>query len=75
MMGAMLGEMHIKKASLFARKVNLMPSVFLAHAKTLERSPAKYQKRLVACKSITTPENYLNVSREKLFSGQLPNAP
>jgi len=49
-----------------------MPSVFLAHAKTLERSPAKYPIRRVVCKSFTIPQNYLDVSHEKLFSGQLP---
>ena len=57
---------------MFVRKVKLMPSVFLAHAKTLERSPAKYPIRRVVCKSFTIPQNYLDVSHEKLFSGQLP---
>jgi len=46
--------------------------VFLAHAKTLERSPAKYPIRRVVFKSFTIPQNYLDVSHEKLFSGQLP---
>jgi len=49
-----------------------MPSVFLAHAKTLQSSPAKYPIRRVVCKSFTNPQNYLDVSHEKLFSGQLP---
>ena len=49
-----------------------MPSVFLAHAKTLERGTAKYPVRRVVCKSFTVPQNYLDVSHEKLFSGQLP---
>jgi len=49
-----------------------MPSVFLAHAKTLEHGPAKYPIRRVVCKSFTVPQNYLDVSHEKLFSGQLP---
>jgi len=44
-----------------------MPSVFLAHAKTLERGTAR-----VVCKSFTVPQNYLDVSHDKLFSGQLP---
>ena len=57
---------------MFVRKVKLMPSVFLAHAKTLERSRAKYPIRRVVCKSFTIPQNYLDVSHEKLFSGQLP---
>jgi len=66
------GKVAIVHASMFVRKVKLMPSVFLAHAKTLERGPAKYPIRRVVCKSFTVPQNYLDVSHEKLFSGQLP---
>ena len=39
---------------------------------TLERGTAKYPIRRVVCKSFTVPQNYLDVSHEKLFSGQLP---
>ena len=42
----MVGKVQIVQASMFVRKVKLMPSVFFAHAKTLERSPAKYPIRL-----------------------------
>jgi len=70
LMGA--GKVVILHASMFVRKVKLMPSVFLAHAKTLERGAAKYPIRRVVCKSFTVPQNYLDVSHEKLFSGQLP---
>jgi len=49
-----------------------MPSVFLAHAKTLERGTAKYPIRRVMCKSFAIPQHYLDVNHEKLFSGQLP---
>jgi len=69
-MRAMVGKVQIVQASMFVRKVKLMPSV--AHAKTLERSPAKYPIRRVVCKSFTIPQNYLDVSHEKLFFGQLP---
>jgi len=72
LMGAMVGKMQIVQASMFVRKVKLMPSVFLAHAKTLERSPAMYPIPRVVCKSFTIPQNYLDVNHEKLFSGQLP---
>jgi len=72
LMGAMVGKVQIVQVSMFVRKVKLMPSVFLAHAKTLERSPAKYPIRHVVCKSFTIPQYYLDVSHEKLFSGQLP---
>jgi len=67
-----IGKAAITHASLFVRKVKLMPSVFLAHAKTLERGTAKYPIRRVMCKSFAIPQNYLDVNHEKLFSGQLP---
>jgi len=50
-----------------------MPSVFLAHAKTLEPATAKYTIRRVVCKSFAVPQYHLDVSREKLFSDQLPH--
>ena len=65
-------KVQIVNASMFVRKVKLTPSVFLAHAKTLERGTAKYPIRRVVGKSFTIPQNYLDVSHEKLFSGQLP---
>ena len=72
LMGATGCKAKIIHASMFVRKVKLMPSVFLAHVKTLERGTAKYPIRRVVCKSFTIPQNYLDVSHEKLFSGQLP---
>jgi len=69
-MGA--GKVVITHASLFVRKVKIMSSVFLAHAKTLERGTAKYPIKRVVCKSFAIPQHYLDVSHEKLFSGQLP---
>ena len=70
LMGGVACKVNILHASMFVRKVKLMPSVFLAHAKTLERGTAKYPIRRVVCKSFTIPDNYLD--HEKLFSGQLP---
>ena len=72
LMSAVACKVQIVHASLFVKKVKLMPSVFLAHAKTLEGGTAKYPIRRVVCKSFTVPQNYLDVSHEKLFSGQLP---
>ena len=74
LMGAMVGKVQTMQASMFVRKVKLMPSVFLAHTKTLERSPAKYPIRHVVCKSFTIPQNYLDVSHEKLFPVNCPRA-
>ena len=65
-------KVKITHASLFVRKVKLMPSVFLAHAKALERGTAKYPIHRVVCKSFTIPQHYRDVNHEKLFSGQLP---
>src|SRR5664279_270983 len=62
----------IVSAALFIRKVKVSPSVYLAHAKTLENGMAKYPIRRVVCKTFTIPTGYLDVSHEKLFSGQLP---
>jgi len=75
LMGDAAYKVNITHASLFVRKVKLMPSVFLAHAKALERGTAKYPIRRVVCTSFTIPQNYRDVNHvhEKLFSGQLPS--
>jgi len=65
-------RMSILHASMLVRKVKLMPSVFLAHVKTLENGTAKYPIHRVVCKTFAVPQNYLDVTHEKLFSGQLP---
>jgi hypothetical protein len=62
----------VTAASLSVCKVKISPSVFLAHAKTLENGTAKYPIRRVICNSFTIPAGYLDVSHEKLFSRQLP---
>jgi hypothetical protein len=62
----------IVSAIVYVRKVKLSPSVFLAHAKVLENSNAKYPIRRAVCKTFTIPAGFLDVSHEKLFSGQLP---
>jgi len=72
LMGDANYKVKITHESLFARKVKVMPSVFLAHAKAMEHGTAKYPIRRVVCKSFTIPQNYLDMNHEKLFSGQLP---
>jgi len=61
-------KVKITQASLFVRKVKLMPSVFLAQAKALERGTAKYPIHRVVCKSFAIPQNYMDVNHGKLFS-------
>ena len=65
-------KVKIMAASLLVRKVKVSPSVFLAHAKTLEKSLAKYPVRRVVCKAFTIPNGHLDATNEKLFTGQLP---
>ena len=72
LLGAAGNMVKIVSAILLVRKVKLSPSVFLAHAKASERSSAKYPIRRVVCKTFTVPAGFLDVSHEKLFSGQLP---
>ena len=60
-------------AHLIVRKVKLSPSVFMGHANALEYGTAKYPIKRVVCKSFTVPAGYLDVSHEKLFTGQLPS--
>ena len=44
---------------LLVRKVQLNPSVVLAHAKALESGLAKYPIRRVVCKTYTIPAAYM----------------
>ena len=62
----------IISAIFLVRKVQLSPSVFLAHAKALESGLAKYPIRRVVCKTCTIPAGNLDGNHEKLFTGQLP---
>ena len=72
LMGAAGAKLHVTHASLFVRKVKLSPSVFLAHAKALENSTAKYPIKRAVCKAFAIPQNYRDITYEKLVSGQLP---
>ena len=60
-------------AVLLVRKVQLSPSVFLAHAKALESGLAKYPIKRVVCKTYTIPAGNLDGNHEKLSTGQLPS--
>jgi len=72
LMGTVGTKINVTHASLFVRKVKLSPTVFLAHAKALEYSTAKYPIKRVVCKAFAIPQNYLDANYEKVFSGQLP---
>ena len=55
------------------RKVQLSPSIFLAHAKALKSGLAKYPIKRVVSKTDTIPAGNLDGNHEKLFTGQLPS--
>jgi len=57
----------VTNAAMFVRKVKLSPLVFLAHAKALENSAAKYPIRRVVCKTFTVPNGCRDISHEKFF--------
>ena len=66
-------KVKIISAVLLVRKVQLSPSVFLAHAKALESGLAKYQTRRM--QDIHHPGGKLGrKSREAVFTGQLPTS-
>ncbi|XP_071950809.1 uncharacterized protein F54H12.2-like [Antedon mediterranea] len=65
-------KIRLEDASLFVRKVRLNPSIALAHAKALERGPAKYPLRRVEVKTLTIPRGNLSFTRESLYNGNLP---
>jgi len=49
---------RINSAEVHVRKVKLSPSVFLAHAKPLERSATKYPLKRVICKNLYDPKRF-----------------
>ena len=65
-------KIRIVDCKLHVRKVRLSPSVFVAHAKALEKGNAKYPIKRTICKTFTIPAGNLDASQESLFSGQLP---
>jgi hypothetical protein len=65
-------KVQLTSAVLFVHEVKISTSVYWAHAKTLESGMAKYPIRRVICKTFTIPTGYLDVSDEKVFTGQLP---
>ncbi|XP_072021177.1 uncharacterized protein F54H12.2-like [Amphiura filiformis] len=65
-------KVKIVGASLLMRKVTLSPPIILAHAKALEKGTAKYPVKRVLVKSFTVPQGDLSITKEGLFTGQLP---
>jgi hypothetical protein len=57
---------------LFIRRVNVSPSVLLAHAQALEKSPAKYPVNRVDIKTVTIAQGLQSKNIDNLFMNQLP---
>ena len=62
----------ITHAAIYARKIKLTPSIFLAHAKALESNNANYYMKRVVCKSIAIAQGLRDSQIEKVFTGQVP---
>ena len=73
LMGA-ASRVRIIHASMFVRKVNHMPSIFLAHAKTLENGTAKYPIRRVVCKTFAVPQTIWTSPTRNCFPISYPLA-
>ena len=65
-------KVKVISAVLLVRKVQLSPSVFLAHAKAHASGWLNTPIRRVVCKTFTISAGNLNGNHEKLFTGQLP---
>ena len=66
-------KVKLISAVLLVRKVQLSPSVFLAHAKALECGLAKYPIKRVVRKTYTISAGNLDGNHEQLFTDQLPS--
>lgn len=65
-------KVHIDKAVLYVRKVDISDNVFNAHQQALIRGPAKYPIKRVICKYFQIPRGSTSTNQENLFSGQMP---
>ncbi|KAK3929539.1 hypothetical protein KUF71_003546 [Frankliniella fusca] len=57
---------------LYVRRVNISPSVLLAHAQALEKSPAKYPVNRVDIKAVTIAQGMHSKTIDNPFMNQLP---
>jgi hypothetical protein len=65
-------RIRLLDATLYIRKVTVSPSVLLAHAHALEKSPAKYPVNRVDIKTVTITQGLRDKSLDNLFMNQLP---
>jgi hypothetical protein len=65
-------RIRLLDATLYVRKVTVSPSVLLAHAQAIEKSPAKYPVNRVDIKTVTITQGLRDKSIDNLFMNQLP---
>ncbi|KAF4514184.1 UNVERIFIED_CONTAM: hypothetical protein B566_EDAN019354 [Ephemera danica] len=66
------GKLKINDLSLHVRRVELNPSVALAHAEALRLSTARYPITRVDVKVLTIPSGVQSKSLDTIYTGQLP---
>ena len=66
-------KVDILSAKLFVRKLEITPSLCLAHERILQQKMAKYLITRVKCKVIHLPQGKKSFTYDNLFLGQLPN--
>ncbi|KAK3918858.1 hypothetical protein KUF71_011651 [Frankliniella fusca] len=65
-------KIKLLDVKLYVRRVNISPSVLLAHAQALEKSPAKYPVNRVDIKTVTIAQGMHSKTIDNLFMNQLP---
>ncbi|XP_078515002.1 uncharacterized protein F54H12.2-like [Lissotriton helveticus] len=65
-------KLFIQSASLYVKRVNVSPTVRLAHAEALQLSNAKYAIERVSMKVYSIPAGTRLTQQQNLFLGQLP---
>lgn len=66
-------KLDIKSASLYLRKVKLIPEIPLSHAKVLQMARAKYPITKTEITSFSIPQGNMSVVQDHLFTGRIPN--
>ena len=55
------------------RRVNVAPSVILAHSQSLQQTTAKYSINRIDCKVVSVPRGNMSGNQPNMFQGGLPN--
>lgn len=66
-------KLSLENTSLFVRKIRVSAGVILGHAKSLEKTTAKYPINRVLCKAYSIPAGNMSFVQDNIFTGQMPN--